>query len=166
VLQGLGDTLYKNRADFVKLLESGLKKAEIKLAAPLKKAILDALSERDVTADICFDSKGNPEPDTQLRDTEIVPLPQNITLPLPVDYADGKPDELIKQVKTHCEAYLQAEVLPHIPDAWIDYSKTKVGYEILINRHFYQYQLPRALSEIKAEIDELEAEIVAMLEEM
>lgn len=105
VLQGLGDTLYKNRADFVKLLESGLKKAEIKLAAPLKKAILDALSERDVTADICFDSKGNPEPDTQLRDTEIVPLPQNITLPLPVDYADGKPDKLITQVKTHCEAY-------------------------------------------------------------
>lgn len=83
-----------------------------------------------------------------------------------MDYQDGKPDELVKLVKTHCEDYLAKEVLPHIDNAWIDYSKTKIGYEIPINRHFYQYQPPRPLADIKAEIDELEAEIVAMLGEI
>ena len=140
-----------------------MKAHEIKLAAPLKKAILDALSERDATAEICKDSKGNPEADSQLRDTELVPLPQNISLPLPVDYVDGKPTELVKLVKDHCEAYLKAEVLPHVEQAWIDYDKTKVGYEIPINRHFYQYQPPRALSDIKADLDSLEKEIMEML---
>ncbi|AAU38772.1 type I restriction-modification system subunit M [[Mannheimia] succiniciproducens] len=162
-LSTIGDGLYQNRTAFLKLLDKALKGLDFKLGAPLKKAIIEALSERDQSADICLDSKGNPEADSQLRDTELVPLPKEITLPLPVDYGEGKTDELVKQVKAHCEAYLQAEVLPHVDHAWIDYSKTKVGYEIPINRHFYQYQPPRALDEIKAEISELEAEIMAML---
>ncbi|WHP47890.1 class I SAM-dependent DNA methyltransferase [Mannheimia bovis] len=165
-LSTIGDELYKNRSLFMKRFDNALKALDFKPAAPLKKAILDALSERDETAEICLDSKGNPEPDSQLRDTELVPLPSNIPLPLPVDYKDGKPDELVKLVKTHCEDYLAKEVLPHIDNAWIDYSKTKIGYEIPINRHFYQYQPPRPLADIKAEIDELEAEIVAMLGEI
>ncbi|OOF81125.1 type I restriction-modification system subunit M [Rodentibacter caecimuris] len=165
-LSTLGDTLYKDRAEFVKLFDQTMKAYGIKLAAPLKKAILDALSERDATAAICKDSKGNVEPDSQLRDTELVPLPQDISLPLPVDYADGKPTELVKLVKDHCEAYLKAEVLPHVENAWIDHDKTKVGYEIPINRHFYQYQPPRALSDIKADIEALEKEIIEMLGNM
>jgi type I restriction enzyme M protein len=56
--------------------------------------------------------------------------------------------------------------LPHVPDAWIDFSKTKVGYEIPLNRHFYRYQPPRPLAEIEADIKSLEADIMAMLGEV
>jgi type I restriction enzyme M protein len=56
--------------------------------------------------------------------------------------------------------------LPHVPDAWIDRSKTKVGYEIPLNRHFYRYEPPRALDEIEAEIKELEGEILDLLKEV
>ena len=78
--------------------------------------MLNALGERDETAEICRDHDGNPEPDPELRDTETVPLKESI------------------------EEYFKREVLPHVPDAWIDESKTKVGYEIPLNRHFYRYE--------------------------
>ena len=58
---------------------------------------------------------------------------------------------------------MTAEVLPHVQDAWVDESKTKLGFEIPINRHFYEYQPPRDLAEIKSEIVALEQEIMAML---
>lgn len=64
------------------------------------------------------------------------------------------------------EEYFKREVLPHVPDAWIDHSKTKVGYEIPFNRHFYRYELPRPLEEIEAEIKELEGEIITLLREV
>lgn len=160
----ISDQVWKNRDEFLKVLDPILKGLSFKLGAPVKKAILEALSERDQTADVCKDSKGNIEPDAQLRDTELVSFPDNLTLPLPVNY-DKDPDlsELLPLVKVHCEAYLKAEVLPHVADAWIDYSKTKVGYEIPINRHFYVYEPPRPLEEIKSEIVQLEQEIMQML---
>ena len=96
------------------------------LTAAELKAVLNALGERDETAEICRDSKGNPEPDADLRDTESVPLKESI------------------------EEYVAREVLPHVPDAWIDEKRTKVGYEIPLNRHFYQYEPPRSLEEIDA----------------
>ncbi|GAB2188674.1 hypothetical protein MAH1_02800 [Sessilibacter sp. MAH1] len=162
-----GETLYKNRTQFENLLNKALKKAELKLGAPVKKAILAALSERDKTADICTDAKGNPEADSELRDTEIVSLPANIALPLPLGFDNETGhDQLLALVKDHCEDYLKAEVLPHVPDAWIDHSKTKVGYEIPLTRHFYVYQPPRPLDVIAGEISQLEKEIVAMLGEV
>ena len=85
------------------------------MKAPLLKAILAGLSEKDETADICTDAKGNPEPDTDLRDTEQIPFKENIT------------------------AYIEREVLPYAPDAWVDESKTKKGYEIPFTRHFYKH---------------------------
>lgn len=156
--------LYRSRPEFVVDLDKALKQAGLKLKAPVKKAILSALGETDPEAEICYDSKGNPEPDSNLRDTEIVPLPSDITLPLPLGY-DGETGlkELIELVREHCLAYLEAEVLPHVPDAWIDFSKTKVGYEIPLNRHFYVYQPPRSLEEIEADIKSLETDIMAML---
>jgi type I restriction enzyme M protein len=131
------------------------------------KAILAALGEVDATAEVCLDKKGNPEPDADLRDTEVVPLPEDIGLPLPLGY-DGETglEELIGLVRGHCLAYLAAEVLPHVPDAWIDFAKTKVGYEIPLNRHFYVYQPPRALAEIERDIKALEVDIMAMLGEV
>ncbi|MBZ8143548.1 hypothetical protein CLD22_27385 [Rubrivivax gelatinosus] len=161
------DTLYTNRAEFEELLVDTLTDADIKVAAPIKKAILAALSERDPKADICLDAKGKPEPDPDLRDTEIVALPSDIVLPLPLGYDNETGhDKLLALVKEHCEAYLKAEVLPHVHDAWIDHSKTKVGYEIPLTRHFYIYQPPRPLDVIAGEISQLEKDIMAMLREV
>lgn len=160
--------LYRSRPGFEGLLDTTLQAANLKLGAPLKKAILAALSERDPAAAICADAKGKPEADSELRDTELVPLPSTIQLPLPLGYDDKQTghDQLLALVRDHCEAYLKAEVLPHVPDAWIDHSKTKIGYEIPLNRHFYVYQPPQPLEKIEAEIKTLEAEILAMLAEV
>lgn len=167
-LQGMdSETLYRNRPAFETVLEVALKELPNKVPAPVKKAILAALSERDPMADICLDAKGNPEPDTDLRDTEIVALPDDMELPLPLGYDNETGhDKLLALVKYHCEDYLKAEVLPHVPDAWIDHSKTKVGYEIPLTRHFYVYQPPRPLDVIAGEISQLEKDIMAMLSEV
>ena len=108
----------------------------------LRTLLGDAFSERDETADICTDSRGNPEPDAELRDTENVPLKENI------------------------DDYFKREVLPHVPDAWIDKSKTKIGYEIPLNRHFYCYEPPRPLEQIESDIKALESDILALLKEV
>src|SRR5262249_52579295 len=121
----------------------------------------------DLTADICTDRDGDPEPDPELRDTESVPLPAEIALPLPIGYdKDADNADLVDLVRSHCKAYFAKEVQPHWPDSWIDFSKTKVGYEIPINRHFYVYQAPRALSEIEEDIKKVENEILDMLEKI
>ena len=69
-------------------------------------------------------------------------------------------------MKDHCEKYLKKEVLPHVPDAWIDYKKTKIGYEIPINRHFYVYKPPRNLEKIEKDIKQVENKILEMLKEV
>jgi type I restriction enzyme M protein len=125
---------------------------------------LNALGERDPDAGICRDSKGRPEPDSELRDTENIPLPEGTELPLPMPFGPDKPnDELVAAFREDISAYMAREVLPHVPDAWVDYSKTKVGYEIPINRHFYVYKPPRPLAEIETEITALEGEIAGLL---
>jgi type I restriction enzyme M protein len=161
------DACYNDRAVFIPLLEACLKKAGLKVGAPVKKAILAALAERDPKAEICADAEGYCEPDPELRDTEIVPLPADIQLPLPLGYDNQTGlNDVLDLVEQHCEDYLTAEVLPHVPDAWIDHDKTKVGYEIPLTRHFYVYQPPRSLEVIAQEISELEKEIMAMLSEV
>ena len=85
---------------------------------------------------------GKPQPDSSLRDTEIVPLTEDV------------------------EAYFQREVIPHAPDAWIDEAKTKIGYEIPFNRHFYVFEPPRDLEEIDAELAEVTKSIQRMLVEL
>jgi len=137
-----GDKLYKDRKAFLLDLRKIDRKLGVRLSASELKAVLNALSERDEKAEICLDRQGNPEPDPELRDTESVPLKESI------------------------EAYFKREVLPHVPDAWIDESKTKIGYEIPLNRHFYCYESPRPLEEIEAEIKELGGEIMEMLKEV
>jgi len=86
--------------------------------------------------------KGKPQPDGSLRDTENVPLKEDI------------------------QAYFEREVLPHVPDAWIDHEKTKVGYEIPFNRYFYKYVPPRALEDIDAELKKVSNEIMDLLREI
>lgn len=167
ILQSLDGKLYTDCAEFEPLLKTAFKEAGEKLPAPIKKTIINALSERDPEAEICRDSKGNVEPDTELRDTEIVPLPADIPLPLPIEYdKDADNSKLVDLVHDHCEEYLAREVLPFVEDAWIDHSKTKVGYEIPINRHFYVYEPPRPLEEIERDIEALEGEILEMLKKV
>lgn len=164
VLEGMPDTLVKNRTDFIKTLNAAFKTAGIKLEAPIRKAILSALSERDETADTCTDAKGNPEPDTELRDTELMPLPKDTELPM-LNAGEGEltDDQLPDLVHEHVEIYLAAEVHPHVPDAWVDHKKTKMGYEIPLNRHFYVYEPPRKLEKIEKDIEDVTRDIMEML---
>jgi type I restriction enzyme M protein len=134
-----GATLYTDRTDFLAALREVDRAVGVRLTSAEQKAVLGALGERDETAEICRNRDGDPEPDSELRDTESVPLKESIT------------------------DYFAREVLPHVPDAWIDDSKTKVGYEILLNRHFYVYEPPRPLEVIEADIRQLEQEIVSLL---
>lgn len=134
--------IIKNRETFTDFLKAGFDKADLKIHAPFFKAILTALSERDESADICKDAKGNPEPDADLRDYENVPLKEDVT------------------------EYMKREVLPHVSDAWVDESKTKVGYEINFNRYFYKYISPRPLESIERDLKKIESEIADMLTEV
>ncbi|WP_150523132.1 type I restriction-modification system subunit M [Roseibium sediminis] len=156
--------LYMDRVVFAKDLTAATKKAGLKLDAKVRKAILSALGERDPEAEICRDTKGNPEPDKELRDSENIPLPPGTKLPLPMKFGPDKPNtDLVEQFRGTIDAYMATEVLPHVSDAWVDYFKTKVGYEIPINRHFYVYKPPRPLDEIEQDITALEGEIAELL---
>ncbi|WP_324260735.1 class I SAM-dependent DNA methyltransferase [Altererythrobacter sp. H2] len=149
-LLGMGDKLFTNREAFENTLAKALKADGVKIAGPVKKAILSALSERDEEADICTDKDGNPEPDTDLRDHELVPLNE--------DWRE----------------YVAREVKPFAADAWVDESYRdardreigRVGYEINFNRYFYRYTPPRPLDEIDAELKALEVEIAGLLQEV
>jgi type I restriction enzyme M protein len=143
-------TLYKDRAVFEAVLEGAFDAAGFSVAAPVRKAIMAALGEKDPTAEPCLDAEGNPEPDPDLRDYESV--------------------ELKEDVKT----YFSREVLPHVPDSWVseeardrdrkDGSIGRVGYEVSFNRYFYEYVAPRELSDIDMEIRVIEDEILGMLQ--
>lgn len=136
-----------SRTQFKKQLTALL--GEIKLPAPAFKLLCKQIGEQDDEAEVCK-TKGEPEPNPDLRDNENVPLGEDI------------------------HAYFAREVLPHVPDAWIDESKCDekdgqvgiVGYEIPFNRHFYQYQPPRSLEEIDADLDKVSREIMELLAEV
>ncbi|EIN5953682.1 SAM-dependent DNA methyltransferase [Vibrio cholerae] len=138
---------YLSRDKFLKQLKARL--AAVKLSAVQLKLIVKHLGEHDDEAEVCK-SKGQIEANPDLRDNENVPLTETV--------AD----------------YFAREVLPHVPDAWIDESKTDpkdgevgiVGYEIPFNRHFYVYEPPRALEEIDADLDAVSAEIMQLLQEV
>ena len=142
------NVLYRNRKQFQKALKSALTDHQVYLGTPQFKALLSGLSERDPDADICIDSKGNPEPDTGLRDNENVPLGESVY------------------------DYFKREVIPHVPDSWIDESKRDekdgevgiVGFEIPFNRHFYEFTPPRPLEEIDADLKLCTDRIKQMIE--
>ena len=159
-----GNGRYMDREGFEADVTKAAKRTGLKIVGPIKKAIFSALGERDPDAEICRDSKGRPEPDSELRDTENIPLPPETVLPLPIDFGPDKPnDRLVEAFRSNIDAYIVREVLPHVPDAWVDYYKIKVGYEIPINRHFYVYKPPRPLDQIEADITKLEGEIAGLL---
>ena len=150
MLQALPDTLFKDRKPFLAALKAAEKEADLKLTAPLRKAVLNALSERDKTAEVCRGKDGHPEPNPELRDTENVPLSESV------------------------QEYFEREVKPYVSDAWIDEGRRDrkdgevgaVGYEINFNRYFYKYEPPRPLEEIEADIKAIERDILGLLREV
>lgn len=147
ILSELPKEKFLKRHDFEKAVDLSFKKAEVKLEAPIRKAIMAAFSERNEEATVCVDKDNFPEADSELRDTENVPLLEDI------------------------QEYFDREVKPHVPDAWINTSLVdpkdgkvgRVGYEINFNRYFYVYQPPRPLEEIESEIKSLQNEINQLL---
>ena len=134
---------WKDRDAFVAELREALRKSGLtKPPAPVIRTISSIIGEHDDEAVIVTDSKGKPEPDAALRDTENVPLVEDI------------------------QEYFECEVLPHVPDAWIDHAKTKIGYEIPFTRHFYRYVAPRPLVEIQKDLRVLVSEIQVLLAEV
>ena len=123
---------------------------KVKLTAAQFKLVQKHIAEHNDEAEICTDKKGNPEPNPDLRDYENIPLKEDI------------------------QTYFEREVLPQVPNAWIDQSKTDhkdglpglVGYEIPFNRHFYEYTPPRDLVEIDADLDAVTADILELLKEV
>lgn len=150
MLHDMTDRLFKDKATFELSLDEAIEGAELNLKKSVRNNIFNALAEKDQTAEICRDSSGNPESDTALRDYENVPLTEDVL------------------------EYFDREIAPHVPEAWIDEDYTdqkdgkvgRVGYELNFNRYFYQYEPPRPLTEIEAEIEQLEKEILEMLSEV
>ncbi|HFE2694182.1 TPA: N-6 DNA methylase [Klebsiella pneumoniae] len=146
-LASFTDNKLLSRDKFKKQLTRAL--GDVKLPAPVFKVLVNHLAEQDDAAEVCK-TKGEAEPNADLRDNENVPLGEDI------------------------HAYFKREVFPHVPDAWIDTSKTDpldsqvgiVGYEIPFNRHFYQYHPPRDLAEIDADLDAVAREIMQLLAEV
>lgn len=147
LLRAMAAKLYKDEDKFREALETAARKASVTLPAPVMRSLLLALADPDETAEIVRDGDGNPEPDPALRDTETVPLREDV------------------------DTFFEREVRPHVPDAWIDRDRRDekddevglVGYEINFNRYFYRYKAPRPLEKIDADIRAMEKDIVRML---
>jgi len=167
VRSAVGDLLAEHQGarfatekELVKALGTPL--TDLGLARPAQKTVWSGLAARDEEATTITDRKGNPEPDPELRDNENVSLP-----PVPVTFEEDPTERFATlDYRTAVDDYMRDEVLPYVPDAWVDHDRTKIGYEIPLTRHFYKYVPPRPLAEIDAEIKALEDEIQRLLAEV
>jgi type I restriction enzyme M protein len=154
-LGSFGEQMYLNREDFLRDLGKHLRAHRVMLTAAQRKTLWQTIGWHDEDADICYfatgPNKGQMEPDPTLRDTENIP------------FGWGSHPKTHDAAKATIDAYFEAEVQPHITDAWVDRAKTKTGYEIPFAQHFYQYVPPRPLDEIDADLDRVVGEILEML---
>ncbi|HEX7245371.1 MAG TPA: class I SAM-dependent DNA methyltransferase [Solirubrobacterales bacterium] len=154
------DASYASEEEVAEALGSAL--ADLGLKRLAQKAVWSGLGVRDEGAPVVTDRKGEPEPDPELRDSENVPLP-----PTPVEFEQDPAERLDStEYRAAIDDYMREEVIPYVPDAWVDYEKTKIGYEIPLTRHFYKYVPPRPLEEIDEEIKGLEEKIQRQLTEV
>lgn len=157
-LRSFGDEPYLNREAFNRVLGTHLGGHGLKLTTPQRKNLWQTIGVHDENADICVvpsgKNKAEIEADPALRDTENVP------------FGWGNHPKSHEALESTVQAYFDAEVNPHVPDAWIDWDKTKVGYEIPFTRHFYVYEPPRHLEEIDADLERVVGEIMELLREV
>ena len=137
----ISDEKLQDSSEFAKKLKGLLAEIDALSNAQLN-GLVKHFAERDEEAPVVADKKGKASPDPDLRDTENIPLTEDI------------------------DDYVQREIEPHLSEFWIDRSKDKVGYEIPFTRHFYKYVPPRPLEEIDAELNQLFAEISQLLKEV
>ena len=147
LMEKIGNEQHDDFNSFKKLVADTIKQEKLKLDAKAQKRILDVVSWKNEDAERVIKKTEKDgtivyEADSDLRDTENVPLDEDI------------------------QTYFEREVLQHIPDAWIDHSKTVKGYEISFTRYFYNYVPPRSIEEITAEILQLEKETDGILNEI
>lgn len=142
-LKNASTEIFMNRDEFKTHLNELFKTEGVKsLTVAQWKFVFNVFGERNEQADACLDGKGNPEPDSELRDNETVPLTETI------------------------EEYMEREVLPYASDAWVDETKTKIGYEIPFTRHFYEYVTSRPAKDILSEIIASEERMMVTLKEL
>lgn len=157
-LESFGDEPYLNREKFNKEVANHLRDCGVGLTTAQRKTLWQTIGVHDETADICLHTsgtrKGEPEADPALRHTENVPFGWG-----------GHPKTHDSREET-VQAYFDAEVKPHVDNAWIDWSNVKTGYEIPFTRHFYTYEPPRPLAEIDADLDRVVGEIITLLREV
>lgn len=142
LLENIIDEEWMDREDFVERINQDFKDKDIQLRAPLRNAIIRVFSEHHEEAALCKNTRGEIEANPDLRDTERVPLEEDI------------------------DQYFEREVLPYNPEAWIDKEKTQVGYEIPFTRYFYKFQEPKPAKEIAVKIMEIEKEIAYSLKDL
>ena len=150
ILTHMDGQVWMDRRSFLKALDRAIATADLKIGAPVKKTILAALGERDEAAEICRGKDDQPEPDTDLRDHELVPTHQD------------------------WKEYVAHEIKPFLPDAWIDENYCdptdgavgRVGYEINFNQHFHSPKEVRTLEDVSRDLRNLEFEIASLLKEV
>jgi type I restriction enzyme M protein len=134
---------FTDRTEFLSALDDALRRARLALRPPQYKAVWQCLAETDETSEVCMKPKSKtPEADADLRDTENVPLNMDV------------------------DEYFSREVLPLVADAWIDHSKTRIGFEVPFTRQFYKYAAPRDLNIIDSDLASITHQIIAMLNEV
>lgn len=157
-LVSFGDEPYLNREKFSKELASHLRDHGISLTTTQRQALWQSIGVHDETADYCRatsgKNEGEMEPDPALRDTENVPFGWG-----------GRP-KTHEALEETVQAYFDAEVKPHVDNAWIDWDKAKTGYEIPFTQHFYTYEPPRPLEEIDTDLERVVGEIMELLREV
>ena len=157
-LEAFGAKSYLNREEFNRDLGKHLGEHGPRLTPAQRKTLLQVIGVHDDAADYCRvqsgKNKGDIEPDPALRDTENVP------------FGWGEHPKTHEALEETVQAYFDAEVKPHVDDAWIDWDKTKTGYEIPFTRHFYEYGPPRPLEEIDADLERVVGEIMELLREV
>ena len=145
------ETFYDLKQAEIALQNLGFTGKELTLA-------LRGIATTDASASPLINTKGLPEPDGELRDYE--------NIQLPIGFIEMSDDQKFSEIKKLADQHLKAEIHPFVPDAWIDHSKTKVGYEIPFNRQFYVYSPPRPAADIRLEIKELEKDIQKFMKDL
>ena len=151
LLESVRDDVEETEIAFKKRLVAAIGDVGINVADKVLKLVVSAAAQSDARASAITDRKGNALPDPDLRDQENVPLRPGF-LRLDETHQSAA---LVKDA----DDYLRSDIIPWVCDAWVDHSKTKLGFEIPFNRYFYTYKPPRNVSDIDVELESIEEQI-------